>query len=88
MTSSVHAPELAPPQGLEVPFDGIEPDRDDPIHLPDSRSTTEKEARAPVNRTVKISRMPRSRWIPRACIVVIAIIAVTVGTIEGVGRSR
>ena len=46
MVSSTHAPELAPCAGLEVPYDGVQLDHDDPEPLPDAISLDQTDAGA------------------------------------------
>ena len=88
MGSSTHAPEVVPGQGKEVPFDGIEADRDDPYLVPDSGSANEKEQRQPLNGTVQSSRIPQSCWIIMACVAVIVIVGTVVGSVEGIRRHQ
>ena len=90
MSSSVHAPEVAPVQGIEVPFDGIEPERDDPHHLPDSSSTIEKEAelRRRLDLVVSPTWLSRHRRIGLICVITAVIVAAVVGPVVGIKRSQ
>ena len=90
MVSSTHAPEVAPYPGLEVPYDGVQLDQEDPERLPDSRSISQKEARPPLNlthrqdRTWRISR----RWIILVVVVIVIVLAAIVGIVFGTKRHR
>ena len=59
--SSLHLPEVAPDEGLEVPYDGVEADPEAPERLADSASLHQKEARL----IRKVVYKPTKWWKPR-----------------------
>ena len=87
MASSIHAPEAVAGQGLEVPFGGIEHDRDLPQHLPESGSIHQKEARLPI-----IYNVLQKPWVAShlrvLTIGVIVAGSIIIGAIGGVIGSR
>ena len=93
MVSSTHAPELAPCPGLEVPYDGVQLDQDDPEHLPNKLKTTsifQKEARTPPDLTYIEGRtwIFSRRWTLLVVVITLIIIAVTVGAVVATRRSH
>ena len=87
MTSSIHAPEAAAFQGLEIPFEGIEHDQDLLQHVPDSWSIHQKEARPSTKHyNVQKSWIASHRY--SLIIVILIILLITSATVGGVIGSR
>ena len=87
MTASEHAPEAASTQAVEVSLSEIEAHRELSRHLSTSVSTNNKQTPPSLDRTVDTPRRSRFRYAVLAGAVVIIIIAIIVGTVEGV-KSR
>ena len=88
--ASLHLPEVAPVEGLEVPYDGVEVDPEAPERVADSASLDQKEAR-PVR---KVVQEPKKWWSARYLLIIVIslvlalIIAITLDVVFGVKRSR
>ena len=90
MTYSIHALELAPSSGLEVAYEGLEPDREDLEHVPDSASTFQKEAKPSPNLTHNHVKRWKTkyRWAIIGGLVIAILTAVIVGPVIGTRNSR
>ena len=85
--SSLHLPEVVPPRGLEVPFDGIEADPEGPEQ---AASFLEKEAREP-RRTIRNENEgwgSRYRHLILSCVLALMVVAIVFGSVFGTRRAK
>ena len=90
VATSLHLPEVAPVEGLEVPYYGVETDPEGPESLPDSTSVHEKESR-PAREVVQRPKRWLSARHRRAAIIGLAFLLITaiiLGVVFGVRDAR
>ena len=89
MAPSIHAPEVVLNSGLEVPYEGIEPNRGEPKYLSESASKSQKEASSIPDIILQHGKWKKPIVVIGLIVAVVAlVVAVTVGTVIGIRQSR
>ena len=89
MTASEYVPEAASAQEIEVSLPEVEAYREKSHHLSSLLSANDNEAPPSLYQTVGTPRKSRFRYAVLPCAVFIIIVAIIVGTVEGVkGREH